>query len=443
METKSNVARNKMLRNNILFSGVLKAISLYTSFLIVPITLNYLDNEPYGIWMTITSMAFWVAVFDIGLGNGMRNYLTAAISKGDFKAAGIYISSTFFLLSGIALVLAIFAIPLLYSLDIASILNTSNLSSQSLRLVFLVALMLILVNFVLKNIGFIYVALQRYAINDLLTVMGNVLALIFVYILTKTTEGNLLYIVVTLLAMPLLAFIIGGIPLFIKYPAMRPSFKKIDIGFSKGVIKKGLGFFVIQTTSCLIIFGGSNLFISHFCGPESVTTYNIAYKYFNLIIIGYTILIAPMWNAYTDAYVKGDWKWIQKTFKRSFIGWCLTLAVGAVMLLGCNLFYNIWVGEKVTVPVSISLSVLIFITCFNLNNCVTYLLNGLNTIYVQIWTSIAATAAYIAWVATYGRQWGAEGIVLGMAVCYAVMSIIHLYQCRLIITRKASGIWIK
>ena len=154
METKSNVARNKMLRNNILFSGVLKAISLYTSFLIVPITLNYLDNEPYGIWMTITSMAFWVAVFDIGLGNGMRNYLTAAISKGDFRAAGIYISSTFLLLSGIALVLAIFSIPLLYSLDIASILNTSSLSNQSLRLVFLVALMLILVNFVLKNIGF-------------------------------------------------------------------------------------------------------------------------------------------------------------------------------------------------------------------------------------------------------------------------------------------------
>lgn len=443
METKSNVARNKMLRNNILFSGVLKAISLYTSFLIVPITLNYLDNEPYGIWMTITSMAFWVAVFDIGLGNGMRNYLTAAISKGDFRAAGIYISSTFLLLSGIALVLAIFSIPLLYSLDIASILNTSSLSNQSLRLVFLVALMLILVNFVLKNIGFIYVALQRYAINDLLTVMGNVLALIFVFVLTKTTEGNLLYIVTILLSMPILAFLIGGIPLFIKYPELRPSFKKIDISFSKGIIKKSLGFFAIQTTSCLIIFGGSNLFISHFCGPESVTTYNIAYKYFNLIIIGYTILIAPMWNAYTDAYVKGDWKWIQKTFKRAFIGWCLTLATGAVMLLGCNLFYNIWVGEKVTVPLSISLSVLIFITCFNLNNCVTYLLNGLNTIYVQIWTSTVATAAYLVWVVTYGRQWGVEGIVLGMAFCYAVMSIIHLYQCRLIITRKASGIWIK
>ena len=87
--------RNKMLRNNILFSGLLKAISLSTSFIIVPLTLHYLDNEPYGIWMTISSMAFWIFTFDIGLGNGMRNYLTAAISKNDQHAAQIYVSSTF------------------------------------------------------------------------------------------------------------------------------------------------------------------------------------------------------------------------------------------------------------------------------------------------------------------------------------------------------------
>lgn len=388
-------------------------------------------------------MVFWVAMFDIGLGNGMRNYLTEAISKGDYNAAGVYISSTFLLLSGIALLLGIVAIPFLYLLDLSSILNTSSLSNQDLRLVFFVALMLILVNFVLKNIGYIYVAMQQYAINDLLTMAGNVLALTIVYILTKTTEGNLLYIVATLLSMPILAFILGSIPLFIKYPSLRPSYKKIDIGFSKGIVKKGLGFFVIQATSCLIIFGGSNLIISHYCNPEAVTIYNIAFKYFNLIIIGFTILIAPMWNAYTDAAVKGDWEWIKKTLRRSVMAWCLTLVLGGIMLLNCDLFYNLWVGEKVTVPFSVSVSVFAFVTFLNLNNCMTYMLNGLNTIYVQIWTSIVATAIYLIWIVVYGRQWGIEGIVLSIAACYAVMSLIHLYQCRLIITKKASGIWIK
>ena len=82
-----------MLVNNILFSGLLKLIGLCTSFLIVPVTLGYLDNESYGLWMTISSIGYLVFSFDIGLGNGMRNYLTAAISSNDYETARIYVSS--------------------------------------------------------------------------------------------------------------------------------------------------------------------------------------------------------------------------------------------------------------------------------------------------------------------------------------------------------------
>ena len=39
-----------MLHKNILFSGVLKAIGLITSLVIVPITINYLNDEVYGVY---------------------------------------------------------------------------------------------------------------------------------------------------------------------------------------------------------------------------------------------------------------------------------------------------------------------------------------------------------------------------------------------------------
>lgn len=439
-ETRQN-SRNRMLRNNILFSGILKAIGLCTSFLIVPLTLNYLDKEPYGIWMTISSMAFWIFTFDIGLGNGMRNYLTAAISGNDYKAARTYISSTFVMLTVIAGIMGIIATSLIFMLDFNKILNTTVLSNQYLQMIILVALILTLLNFVVKNIGFIYVAMQKYAINDFLTIGGSVVALIVIYILTKTTDGNLLYVVTTFMAMPVLVFLLGAIPIIYNYPHLRPSFKSIDICFSKGIVKKGLGFFFIQITSCLVIFGGSNLFISHYQGPEAVTTYNIAYKFFNLLIIGYTIIIAPMWNAYTDAYVKNDWSWIRTTFNRALLIWGLTVLGGIIMLLICNLFYFFWVGTSVTVPLSVSAAVLAFVTFFNLNNCVTYLLNGLNTIKVQIYTSVIGTIVYLATISIYGRTWGIEGIVYSMAICYAIMSLIHFYQCKLIINQKATGIW--
>ena len=49
-----------MLTTNILYSAILKIISLSTSLLIVPIIIGYLNNEVYGIWMTITSILFWI-----------------------------------------------------------------------------------------------------------------------------------------------------------------------------------------------------------------------------------------------------------------------------------------------------------------------------------------------------------------------------------------------
>lgn len=435
--------RNRMLRNNILFSGILKIISLSTSLLIVPITINYLNNEIYGIWMTITSVLFWINTFDIGLGNGMRNYLTGAISRKDYNLGRRYISTTLILLAVIALTMAIIISVPMSLLDFNQFFNTQALSNEGLRNALIVAISFTLLNFVVKNIGLIFVAMQKYAINDLLSVSGNVIALGIIYLLTKLTTGNLLYVVFAYTATHCIIYVLAAIPLFIKHPELKPSFNSFDKELTQKIVGKGLSFFVIQISSCLVIFGAANMFITQYCGPSAVTAYNIAYKFFNLLVIAYTIILAPMWNAYTDAYVKGDMKWIENNFYSALKLWGISVVGGAIMLLGCPIFYHLWVGDKVTVPFSVSLSTLIYICFFNLNNCVTYLINGLNKIRVQIITSLVFTAIYILVVLSIGTKLGIEGVVLCMAGSYASMSIIHLYQCRLLIKNKAKGIWNK
>lgn len=440
---KFNNTRNKMLTTNILYSSILKIISLSTSLLIVPITINYLNKEVYGIWMTITSILFWINTFDIGLGNGMRNYLTEAISQKDYSLGKRYISTTLSLLTLIALVIGgVVLVPLL-TIDINKFFNTEAISNFDLRNTMIVAISFTLCNFVLKNIGFIYVAMQKFAINDFLSVLGNVVSLGIIFLLTKFTTGHLIYVVLAYTATQCIIFCLAAIPLFKNHPELRPAFKFFDKSLSQKIVGKGLGFFVIQISSCLVIFGAANIFITQFCGPAAVTTYNIAYKFFNLLVIAYTIILSPMWNAYTDAYVKSDMKWIEQTFNRVLKLWGLSVVGGLVMLAGCQIFYHLWVGEKVIVPFTVSLCTLIYVCFFNLNNCVTYLINGLNKIRIQIITSLVFTALYIVAVLLLGKQLGIEGVVLSMAGSYACMSIIHLYQCRLLIKEKANGIWNK
>jgi len=113
------------------------------------------------------------------------------------------------------------------------------------------------------------------------------------------------------------------------------------------------------------------------------------------------------------------------------------------MLLCSNFFFHLWVGESVEVPFPVSACTFLYISFFNLNNCVTYLLNGLNKIRVQIIISVIATLLFLVLVYTVGDSFGIEGIVVSMALCYMAMALVHLYQCRLIISGRASGVWNK
>lgn len=434
--------RSAIVIKNSMATALMKVAVLLCSLVMVPITLNYLNAENYGIWMAMTSILYWFAFFDVGLGNGMRNYLSEAISRQDYIKARSYFSTAIFLLAIIAVLIGILSIIIIFQLDLNHIFNTHIMSNKSLAYIMVVAISFSLIQFVAKNVGMVYIAMQRYAINDFIVFIGQLISTIIVYIITKTTESHLIYIVIAITSIPALVFILASIPLLKQHPQLKPSIKSIDFTSAKKIIGKGLGFFIIQITSCLVIFGSANILISHYCGPEQVTVYNISYKLFNILIIIYTIIISPLWNAYTDASVKNDYAWIRKIFKKSIYLWAASLLLGLLMLLISGWFFKKWVGNSVDIPLGVSISILIYVCMFNFNNCVTYLINGLNKIKIQIITSILGTIIYLIAVCFFIKgTYGIYGISISMCVIYTLMSLVHLYQCNLLAKNKAHGIW--
>lgn len=433
----ANVVRNSFI------SGILKISTLACSLLMVPITIDYLNQENYGIWMAMTSILYWFVFLDVGLGNGLRNYLAEALSRNDLVSARSYISTAFVMLSTIAIVLAFVFIPLIYVFDLNELFHTISIENSVLAEVLVIAVAFSLMQFVAKNVGMIYIAMQKYAVSDFITFLGTVSSLGVVYVMTKTMEPNLAYVVAAFSGMPVLMFILASIHLVVKYPEIRPSMKCINSPVAKQIVGKGLGFFLIQITSCLVIFGSANIFISHYCGPENVTIYNVSFKLFNVLIIVYTILISPLWNAYTDAAVKKDYSWIGRSFKKSLSLWALSVLGGMVMLALSGFFFKVWLGNSVEIPFVVSACVCAYVCMFNFNNCVTYLLNGLNKIRIQIITSLIATALYVVCVYIIKGRYGIIGISISMIIAYFLMAVVHLYQCYMLINQKATGVWNK
>ena len=431
-----------VIRNSIA-TAVLKVGILVCSLIMVPITLDYLNPENYGIWMAMTSILYWFAFFDVGLGNGMRNYMAEALSKGDKDKANSYFSTAIFILTVLAIAIAIVVMPLIQVLDISTILNTKSVDNNGLTNIISIAVFFTLIQFVAKNIGMAYIAMQRYMVNDLIIIVGNIISLISVYILAKTTEGNLAYIVVVFTGIPALAFLGAAIPLFRKHPFLIPQYRCINIGIIKEIVSKGLGFFVIQITSCLLVFGSANIIISHYCGPEQVTIYNISFKLFNLLTVAYTIILSPLWNAYTDAIVKNDYDWIKRTYKKTMKMLALSIIVGLILLAASGAFFKQWIGNSVTIPFEVSVCVLLYVCSFNFANCSAYLLNGLNKIRVQIVLSIVMTTIYLVVIYFIKGQYGIIGITLSMAAIYIIKGCVYVYQAKQLIAKTAVGIWNK
>src|SRR5690554_1545023 len=94
----SGHTRSAVVKKNIVGGVAIKSISIVISLLYVPLLINYLDSERYGIWIALTSMLTWFHFFDIGLGNGLRNLLTEAITQNNYKKARELVSTSYALM---------------------------------------------------------------------------------------------------------------------------------------------------------------------------------------------------------------------------------------------------------------------------------------------------------------------------------------------------------
>ena len=99
---KSGHERTLNIKKNIIYSFLIKGLSVLIGYSLFPLTIHYVNSVQYGLWLTIASMVAWMNTFDIGLSNGLRNKLAEAIALNDNENIKKYVSTTYLLLLLIA-----------------------------------------------------------------------------------------------------------------------------------------------------------------------------------------------------------------------------------------------------------------------------------------------------------------------------------------------------
>ena len=443
-ESHINSKRSSLLQKNILASFIIKGWSAVIVLLMVPATLHCLGEYKNGIWLTISSLLLWIDNMDIGLGNGLRNKIAEYMAHGERERTRSLVSSTFAMLSCIIIPVMLVLLLLIAVGDPYQVFNAAPAKVPHLDQVLMVTVILVCTSFVFKLIGNFYMGLQLPAVSNLLIALGQTLALIGTYIVLWSGSHSLMLIALVNTLSPLLVYLLAyPYTFFYKYPQLRPSFRLIDFKEAKAVINMGVQFFIMQISS-VVLFMTSNILISNLFSPEMVTPYQITYRYFSILLVVFTVICMPFWNATTDAYQRNDMEWIRQAASKLRLMTIGILLCLIVMVALSNIVYAIWIDRQTVIDIrmSIVMAAYIFILIYSMRY--SYFINGIGTLRLQL--IFTATAAIVFIPLAYLATWWTHDIIWFMVVMCLVNIpglIVNRIQFYKLINGKAKGIWNK
>lgn len=436
--------RTKEAYKNIVASIGTKCLCIIVNLMIVPLTIDYVNPSSYGIWLTLSSIVGWITFFDLGLSNGFRNRFTAARACKNDNLAQQYLSTTYFLIGSIMFVVLVLMLLLNNIINWDDILRVDIVYRRELRRVFAIVGLFFCLNMVLKVISSMFNADQKTRYSSAIESIGSLLTLLAIYILTKKGDGSLESLALYFSGIPCLLIFVATIYFykFTSYRSIKPRISQIKLDLTPDIMGLGVQFFFISL-SLLAIFQVINIIISRELGPESVTQYNVAFKYYNMLHMVMTILITPFWSSFTDAFKKNDYGWMCNTIKKFEICWCFEVLTAILMFAAGPIFFKFWIGDSVEIPISLSVVMSVYAVSQSIGAIYMNVLNGVGKVRIQMYTYIVF--ALIAWpfLVWSCRMFGLSGILIAPTLVFLVQAVICKIQVYKLMNQKATGIWNK
>lgn len=420
-----------------------KAGTILINFLLVPITLDLLDSTNYGVWLTLSSFILWFQFFDAGLGNGLRNKLAESLLTSNYEKARAYVSTAYFIIGFISISIMLVFIFISQYIEWTTFFNTDMTLQNELKILLPIVFSFFMLQLVLKLIINIYQAYENHSITDKFQFIVQCLYLLTVWFLTKMSFDSLLLFGAIYSSMPVLVLIFFNFLGFKKqFKKLKPSLNSFSKENLKDITTLGLSFFITKI-GALVLLSTDTYIISKIYSPAEVVPYSLAYKYFSIIIILYAIIVQPYWTSFTRAFGENNFKWIKESVKSIQRLWLLVPTFLFFMIIFSGNFFEIWVGDKVIIPLNISLSIVLFVILYTYSQMYNQFINGVGKVRLHVYISLFIIIFNIPlsiFLAKY-MNLHIPGIVLGSCICLAFKVVFLPIQYKKIIHNKAVGLW--
>lgn len=421
-------------------SGALKLGSMLVSFVYVPVVMGFLGIYKYGIWATLLNILSWVGMFDIGIGNGLRNKLAEAIARGEVALGRSLVSTSYAIMTAVIAIVALVGGLTAYHADWVGLLSAYECNESVLAVIeigFLGTCMVL----VLSLCSSVLYALQKTHLVNLLFLGQQVLMLVSVALAGRFvgSKSSLVCVALLYVGSNVLAYVVATLALFACERDLCLSLRAVDFSKARSLLGLGALFFVAQVAS-LVLYATDSLIISNLFGPEEVTVYATANKVFSAVTSLFTAMVTPFWSSTSAALACGDVRGIRTDMRRMIRLWAVFSLGATTLVVGFKPAVRIWLGRDLGFDNAFVALMALYAIVFMWNAIYSQVANGMSLMKFVTATAIVQMAVNIPlsiFLATMCSM-GMHGVLLGTLMSMGISAILYpIYVNRAL--KKASA----
>lgn len=415
--------RTSRLKRNFSSGLILNLSAMALSYVQVPISISYLGKEGYGVWVLLTSIIHWLVFFDGGLGNGLKNKLSNSIASNDWKRSREYVSTTFFSLLSLAVIVFILWILTIQILGSRWLESLTGYEGGDLSFVITIIAIYTLTGFVLNVFNQVYYSYQRTYIVNLLRVTSQGLLLFGILLAPLLKTSSLIVYANVYGASLVIPSVVVFVLFSLKNRIVIPRLKYFRKHLVKDLLTLGMKFFLLQVSS-LIMFTSDKIVIGIIMGSEAVADYQLVHKLFDAILtLHSSVLLAPLWPAYTEAYKRNDSVWIKNTLKKSVVILVPVLCFIILLVFSFPFVTSLWLGNSLMVSESLVLLMGFYAFTRAWTGTFINFINGTGLVNLQVILSLIIAIINVPLSFALGYLMGLPGVILATLLSLLLLAV--------------------
>ena len=430
--------RKRILSNTLINSGG-KLLSFFLQLFIIAYLIKALGKDAYGIFALALALAANTNLLEAGFGLSVTKYVAEYHAKGDRESL-LKIINTNFLVSTV--LAALFSVILLlineFFLDRIFFIPAELIKDAKGLIRILISLSII--EFWSASIIRIAEGLQNYLLVRIIESVKWILRAGFIVIATAMGYG-LAGIGAAYLAAGVLILIVLYLAVFAGNSSLAIGIRFMNMDSFKSLFGFSIWIFLSKMFAFLA-YRIDTIIIGMFLPPANITYYNIAFKIYEIVRYGFSLLSSTLIPVTSELNALAEKVRLNLLFQKATRYTVLIMyPVLAFVFFYSEALIKLWVGDGFEAAASLSRLFVISLFFAAVVSVGSEMMVGLNRLRELILYSGIASAINLILSIILVKKIGVSGVVIGTVIGTIFIMISYLYSMMKVFNQSITSLW--